>query len=48
MNPEWIVAGIILLGGMAAGGISLYIRRKKVAKITDSFGEGNQLDEGKK
>lgn len=31
MNAEWIVTGIILLGAMAAGGISLYIKRRKDA-----------------
>jgi len=35
MNAEWIVTGIILLGAMAAGGISLYIKRRK-ASLTDS------------
>jgi hypothetical protein len=34
MNPEWVVTGIILLGGMTAGGISLYLKRRK---DTDSF-----------
>jgi len=29
MNPAWIVTGIILLGGMMAGGISLYLKRRK-------------------
>ncbi len=29
MNIEWIVTGVILLGGMAAGGIHLYVKRRK-------------------
>jgi hypothetical protein len=36
MNFEWVVTGIILLGGMTAGGISLYLRRKSTQ--IDSFG----------
>ena len=37
MRFEWIVTGVILLGGMAAGGISLYIKRRKEAQeIFDS------------
>ena len=35
MNPEWIVTGIILLGGMTAAGISLYLKRRK--ENLDSF-----------
>ena len=37
MNPEWVVTGIILLGGMAAGGISLYLKRRKETLVSDSF-----------
>jgi hypothetical protein len=37
MNAEWIVTGIILLGAMAAGGISLYLKRRKDA-LSDSSG----------
>ncbi len=37
MNAEWVVTGIILLGGMAAGGISLYLKRRKETIISDSF-----------
>jgi len=29
MNLEWIVTGIVLFGAMIAGGISLYIKRRK-------------------
>ena len=32
MSLEWIVTGIILLGGMTAAGISLYIKRRKEAQ----------------
>ncbi len=38
MNAEWIVTGIILLGAMAAGGVSLYIKRRKEA-LADSSGD---------
>lgn len=37
MNTEWVVTGIILLGGMAAGGISLYLKRRKESLISESF-----------
>jgi hypothetical protein len=36
MNAEWIVTGIILLGAMAAGGVSLYIKRRNGALIDSS------------
>jgi len=29
MSVEWIVTGVILFGGMAAAGISLYIKRRR-------------------
>ncbi len=29
MNLEWIVTGIVLFGAMIAGGISLYLKRRK-------------------
>ena len=35
MSVEWVVTGIILLGAMLAGGISLYIKRRKEAQISD-------------
>jgi len=38
MNAEWIVTGIILLSAMAAGGVSLYIKRRK-ASLADSSGD---------
>ncbi len=50
MNVEWIITGIILLGGMTAGGISLYLKRRK-AQISDSSGATEiqpDLDEPKK
>lgn len=37
MNLEWVVTGIILLGGMTAGGISLYLKRRKATQIFNSF-----------
>jgi hypothetical protein len=39
MNAEWVITGVILLGGMAAGGVSLYLKKRKEANL-DSF-EGN-------
>jgi len=46
MSVEWIVTGIILLGAMAACGISLYIKRRREAQeIADSaFGESEKTD----
>lgn len=35
MNAEWVVTGIILLGAMAAGGVSLYLKRQKES-LSDS------------
>jgi len=32
MSVEWIVTGIILLGAMIAGGISLWIKRRREAQ----------------
>lgn len=29
MNVEWTLTGVILLGAMVAGGISLYLKRRK-------------------
>jgi len=34
MNLEWIVTGIVLFGAMIAGGISLYIKRRKEQKLS--------------
>lgn len=38
MNAEWIVTGIILLGAMAAGGVSLYLKKRRET-LTDSSGD---------
>lgn len=35
MNVEWMITGIILLGAMTGGGISLYLKRRKEAQIVD-------------
>jgi len=32
MSIEWIVTGIILLSAMVAGGISLYLKRRREAQ----------------
>ena len=47
MSLEWIVTGIILLGGMTACGISLYLKRRKEAQqIPDSnFTEPEKTDQ---
>jgi len=37
MSVEWVVTGIVLLGGMAACGVSLYLKRRRDAKA-DLFG----------
>ncbi|MGQ0605865.1 MAG: hypothetical protein ACT4OD_02785 [Candidatus Nitrosotenuis sp.] len=36
MNTEWIITGIILLGGMLAAGTRLYLKRRKESQISDS------------
>lgn len=33
MNPEWTITGIILLGAMTAGGISLYLKKRRESKL---------------
>ena len=52
MSVEWIVTGVILLGGMAAAGISLYIKRRREAQaglsesgISSDFAEAEKDDE---
>ena len=37
MNPAWIITGAILFGGMAAGGIRLYLKRRNESQVFDSF-----------
>ncbi len=37
MNPAWVITGIILFGGMAAAGISLYFKRRKESQVFDPF-----------
>lgn len=45
MNLEWVVTGIILLGGMLAGGISLYVKRKRESQMVfNSFGQVENSD----
>ncbi len=38
MSLEWIVTGMILLGAMMAGGISLWIKRKRESQNHDPYG----------
>jgi len=46
MSVEWIVTRIILLGAMAACGISLYIKRRRESQeIADlAFSESEKTD----
>ena len=37
MSVEWIVTGVILLGGMTAAGISLYIKRRREAQAVSDL-----------
>ena len=37
MSVEWIVTGIILLGGMTTAGISLWIRRRREAQAVSDL-----------
>ena len=37
MRFEWIVTGVILLGGMAVAGISLYIKRRREAQAVSEL-----------
>ena len=39
MNVEWTITGIILLGTMLVGGIYLYIKRRKEAKLSASLAD---------
>ncbi|MEM3144121.1 MAG: hypothetical protein QXW91_05805 [Candidatus Nitrosotenuis sp.] len=38
MNAEWIIVGIILFGGMTAGGINLYLKRRRQMAGNDGVG----------
>jgi hypothetical protein len=38
MSLEWIVTGMILLGAMVAGGISLWIKRRRESQNPDLYG----------
>jgi LPXTG-motif cell wall-anchored protein len=33
MNLVWALTGVLLFGGMIAGGISLYLKRRKEEKM---------------
>lgn len=44
MNPEWVITGIILLGGMAAGGVSMYLKRRR--ERINTFEAGPESNEG--
>ena len=37
MSVAWIVTGVILLGGMAAAGISLYIKRRRESQAVSDL-----------
>ncbi len=38
MSIAWIIPGMILLGAMVFGGISLWIKRRREAKNPDLYG----------
>jgi hypothetical protein len=47
MNVEWTITGVILLGAMAAGGISLYIKKRReanLAALSENTSDTNQND----
>ena len=45
MNVEWTITGMILLGAMTAGGISLYLKRREAKLVGLSENTGaNQND----
>ena len=33
INLEWIVTGVVLFGAMIAGGVSLYVKRRREQKL---------------
>ena len=37
MNLAWIVTGVILFGGMAAGAISLWIKRRRESQAVSNY-----------
>lgn len=41
ISLEWVVTGILLFGGMIAGGVSLYVKRKREEKIV--FDKANEF-----
>jgi hypothetical protein len=45
MNAEWIIVGIILFGGMTAGGINLYLKRRR-EQVAGNDGVGNDSAAG--
>lgn len=44
MNPEWVITGIILFGGMTAAGTRLYLKRRKESQIFGSFEDDAKPD----
>ncbi len=41
ISLEWVVTGFLLFGGMVAGGVSLYVKRKKEEKL--AFDKANEF-----
>ena len=41
ISLEWVVTGALLFGGMIAGGVSLYLKRRKEEKLT--FDKANEF-----
>ncbi|MGI0082404.1 MAG: hypothetical protein ACREAF_05185 [Nitrosopumilaceae archaeon] len=44
MSLEWIITGIILLGGMTAAGISLWIKKRREAQAVCDLDKETQPD----
>lgn len=41
ISLEWVVTGFLLFGAMIAGGVSLYVKRKKEEKL--AFDKTNEF-----
>lgn len=41
ISLEWVVTGVLLFGGMIAGAVSLYVRRKREEKM--AFDKTNEF-----
>lgn len=41
ISLEWVVTGALLFGAMIAGGVSLYVKRKREEKV--AFDKANEF-----